>query len=263
VFGKNGRSSLLKWLLAISKGFCETMRILPKDSEFLGFRVRAEKWWKSSLSCVFIPSKNGEKASSHLLDDDLESIHLVESNELMQMDGKWLDFMTMLSKESWIFWDWGAGEGVVGVSHLFDLEKYDFYRFRGFLRKNLVLNSPYFDFFRSPYFYTKLQQVAKILKDSEIFLLSHLGYSQTWLNLIANDRQFGYITNLEKEKENPWWANLQHFVSEGQPSAGLWRVVAKDCRAFKAVSWNHSNKSHGDVGSRNELLTSYRKAVLT
>jgi hypothetical protein len=59
----------------------------------------------------------------------------------------------------------------------------------------LVLNSPYLD--------KKLQQVAKILKDSGVFLLSHLGYSQTWLNLIANDRQFGYITNLEKEKETP------------------------------------------------------------
>jgi hypothetical protein len=47
-----------------------------------------------------ILSKNGEKASSHVLDDDLESIHLVESNELMQMDGKWPDFMTMPSKES-------------------------------------------------------------------------------------------------------------------------------------------------------------------
>jgi len=45
------------------------------------------------------------------------------------------------------FWR-GGGGGVVGVSHLFDLEKYDFYTtFRGFLRKNLVLNSPYFDFF--------------------------------------------------------------------------------------------------------------------
>jgi hypothetical protein len=43
VLGKNGRSSLLKWLLAISKGFYETMRILPKDLEFLGFRVRDEK----------------------------------------------------------------------------------------------------------------------------------------------------------------------------------------------------------------------------
>ncbi len=37
---------------------------------------------------VFILSKNGEKASSHVLDDDLESIHVVESNELMQMDAK-------------------------------------------------------------------------------------------------------------------------------------------------------------------------------
>jgi hypothetical protein len=97
----------------------------------------------------------------------------------------------------------GGGGGFVRVSHLFDPENYDFYTFRGFLRKNLVLNSLYVDFFRSPYLDKKLQQVDKILKDSGIFLLSHLGYSQTWLNLIANDRQFGYITNLEKEKENP------------------------------------------------------------
>jgi hypothetical protein len=168
VLGKNGRSSLLKWVLAISKGYCETMRILPKDSEFLGSRLRDEKWWKSSLSCVFILSKNGEKASSHVLDDDLEPIHLVESNELMQMDGKGPDFMTMPSKESWISWDfvWGGGRVGAGLLGFRICSTWISTHSEDFWEKNLVLNSPYFYFSRSPYFYKKLQQVAKILKDS-------------------------------------------------------------------------------------------------
>jgi hypothetical protein len=52
-------------VLAISKGFCETMRILPKDSELLGFSEFEMKNDENHPShvCVFILSKNGEKAS--------------------------------------------------------------------------------------------------------------------------------------------------------------------------------------------------------
>jgi hypothetical protein len=44
-----------------------------------------------------------------------------------------------------------------------------------------------------------LQQVAKILIKENRFSLSHLVYSQIWLNLLLNDYQFGYITKFEKE----------------------------------------------------------------
>jgi hypothetical protein len=47
-----------------------------------------------------------------------------------------------------------------------------------------------------PDFYNKFQQVVKIEKDSEIFLLPHLVYSQIWLNLLVDDPQFGYTTQL-------------------------------------------------------------------
>ncbi len=57
VLGRNGRSSLLK------VGICNIKRVLQNNANPpKGFRVRDEKWWKSSLSCVLYHFEKWQKS---------------------------------------------------------------------------------------------------------------------------------------------------------------------------------------------------------
>jgi len=131
------------------------------------------------------------------------------------------------------FWR-GGGEGLLGFricstwkNMISTQHSEDFWEKTWSLIRHILI------FFRSPYLDNKLQQVAKILKDSEIFLLSHLGYSQNWLYLIANDRQFSYITNLEKEKENPPMSQLAAFCVRRTAKRGTLESSCKRLQSFK------------------------------
>jgi hypothetical protein len=117
-----------------------------------------EKWWKSiPLMC---------------LDDDLDSIHLVESNELMQTGWKMTGFhddaiQRILNLLGFCFGGevcWGFAFVRPGKIWFLHIHSEDFWGKTWSLIRHI-----YFHFFRSPYFYKKLQQVAKMFKDSEIF----------------------------------------------------------------------------------------------
>ncbi len=75
------------------------------------------------------------------------------------------------------------------------------------------------------------------------FLLSHLVWSQIWLNFIMDDRHFSYITKIEKKQKkkkqnSPWNFRLPAMGGErGSSSSSSSRALAADERASLRCSF--------------------------